>query len=89
MFVKESTADLVAFSCSCSILLLQTKQRPGAARNMISTIITRYRWGAKNLQYHIFTKYFVTAEAVAFAALREKILKYSLLLLHLPLSYPL
>ena len=89
MFVKESTADLVAFSCISSIGLLQTKQRPGAARNMISTIITRYRWGAKNLQYHIFTKYFVTAEAVAFAALREKILKYSLLLLHLPLSYPL
>ena len=80
---------MVALSCISSIGLLQTKQRPGAARNMISTIITRYRWGAKNLQYYIFTKYFVTAEAVAFAALREKILKYSLLLLHLPLSYPL
>ena len=80
---------MVALSCISSIGLLQTKQRPGAARNMISTIITRYRWGAKNLQYHIFTKYFVTAEAVAFAALQKKILKYSLLLLHLPLSYPL
>ena len=30
-----------------------------------------------------------TAEATAFAALREKILKYSLLPMHSPLSYPL
>ena len=67
----------------------QKNKRPGAARDVITTIINRYRRGAKNLQHHIFTKYFVTAEAVAFAALREKILKYSLLLLHLPLSYPL
>ena len=67
----------------------QKNKRPGAARDVIFTLITRYRRGAKNLQYHIFAKNYVTAGAEAFVALREKILKYSLLLLHSPLSYPL
>ena len=52
------------------------QKSPGVARDVITTTISRYRRDAKNLQYHIFAKNYVTAKAAAFAALQYDFIIY-------------